>query len=556
MSRNFLRKLFTIFLCFLTLFPFFTGCKEEETLPNVDLGEITPFTEEDFLKTEGTILVNGKGEKVILQGTNLGGWLHMEGWMDGGGGIRPEVWGNHYAMLTALLQRFTPQQVEELLEIYQTAYIQTYDLQYLASLGFNLVRVPFFWTEIMDFEGNIRPHAFDQLDWVIAECTKLRMYVMLDLHGAPGGHSGGWTTGGHSDSNELWTNEQSQAWAVKIWETLATRYKDNPTVCGYDLLNEPVPPDDSPITHVEMYDMLYKAVRAIDEKHICVMGAFYNFDCLTDPKTVGWENVVYQTHHYDHDNKSADGQDNFACGQINYIAQYQRKWNIPVFAGEFNFLTFGDAWNTWLSTLTGMNVSWASWTYKNTSQDESLSWGIFHLPKVQSINYQKDSYETIAKKWKGYETKNYRENIPLKNIFLNGTKKRNRLQSADILTIRADGQSEDFRKMLDGNYCFDEYRWTNGKPQQGDGLQIIQLQLREEKTLERIELYTESYDYTQGYEVSALIDGKWQLLTKGAGRRGTTVIEFESVTTDKLKIKQTGVSDCWWSINELSIYTA
>lgn len=43
------------------------------------------FTDKDFLGVEGKKLVNTKGETVILKGTNLGGWLHREGWMDGGG---------------------------------------------------------------------------------------------------------------------------------------------------------------------------------------------------------------------------------------------------------------------------------------------------------------------------------------------------------------------------------------------------------------------------------------------------------------------------------------
>ncbi|WNH09081.1 cellulase family glycosylhydrolase [Thalassobellus suaedae] len=59
----------------------------------------------------------------------------------------------------------------------------------------NMVRVPFYWMEIMYNDGTIKPQGFDQLDWVIAECNSRNMYVILDLHGAPGGMNGFITSG-------------------------------------------------------------------------------------------------------------------------------------------------------------------------------------------------------------------------------------------------------------------------------------------------------------------------------------------------------------------------
>ena len=61
---------------------------------------------------------------------------------------------------------------------------------------------------------------------------------------------------------------------------------------------------------VDMYDILYKAVREIDQDHIIFMGAFYSFDFLCNPREKGWENVVYQTHPY-----GADQRDNHEVQQ-------------------------------------------------------------------------------------------------------------------------------------------------------------------------------------------------------------------------------------------------
>ncbi|MBE7087151.1 MAG: glycoside hydrolase family 5 protein, partial [Clostridiales bacterium] len=314
----------------------FCGCNQPTSTDPLEGLSVTPLAADDFLSADGDELKNQNGETVLLNGVNLGGWLHFEGWMDGGGlgydADGEEIWMNHYAVVTALSDRFGAERTEELLSCYQQNYITEYDLRFIRSLGLNFVRVPFFWTEIMDFEGQIKANAFTQLDWVIEECSKLGMYVLLDLHGAPGGHSNGAVTGGHTDSNEFWTNTTYQQWTIDIWKALANRYKDNPAVYGYDLLNEPMPPDattppeadaDVPSTTHDIYDMLYDAVREVDDRHIVVLEAFWHCGFLGDPKDSGWENVVYQMHMYHDSDKSERTQLDFANYYINYIKEHK-----------------------------------------------------------------------------------------------------------------------------------------------------------------------------------------------------------------------------------------
>lgn len=516
---------------------------------------------EDFLHADGQILKNEKGEQVVLQGTNLGGWLHFEGWMDGGGGIEPNVWGNHYAVLTALGERFTEEETEELLEIYQTAYITREDLQFIASLGMNFVRIPFFWTEIMDFDGNIRETAFDQLDWAIETCKDLGIYVLLDLHGAPGGHTGGWVTGGHTDSNEFWTNETYQEWTVNIWQTIAARYENEPTVCGYGLLNEPVPPDGTEYANAEreMYDMLYKAVREIDQRHIIVMGAFYNFDQLGSPHVNGWKNVVYETHHYDDADKSAENQNNFMAGQLAYIDTYKVKWNVPVPAGEFNFWSAENAWRSWLYTLTATGVSWCNWTYKNTAQDSSLNWGIYHTPAVESVDYRNDDFETIAEKWRGYSTENYVKNQFLCNAMSDAAQYGWDHPDGEILdrsgytatAYTAESAETPLSNLFDGDLT--SY-WTNGEAQTGGGAQWIEIDLRGEITLNRVDIFCPHTDFARGYRLSAWINGEWKALGEGTGFAGNVSVRFDAVRTTKLKLEQTASEVVWWRVYEIFTY--
>ena len=107
--------------------------------------------DKNFLTAKDTNYVNQDGEIVSLQGINIGGWLHLEGWMDGGGNDN-----NDYAVRTALKNRFSNAEYEEIMSYYQSLYFTEDDLDYIASLGLNLIRIPVYYMELMDDEGNIK----------------------------------------------------------------------------------------------------------------------------------------------------------------------------------------------------------------------------------------------------------------------------------------------------------------------------------------------------------------------------------------------------------------
>ena len=524
------------------------GSASDSDSSSGDTPAYEPITAEDFLTANGTVLQNENGETVQLRGTNFGGWLHLEGWMDGGGDNN-----NHRATITALRERFTEEQTQSLLEVYQNAFITEEDVENVYNLGLNMIRVPFFWTEILDEQGQVLPHAFDQLDWVIEECKQRGMYVLLDLHGAPGGHSSGWLTGGHTGSNELWTSETYQAWTRTIWETIATRYKDEAAVCGYGLLNEPVPPEDTPITTAEMYDMLYRSVRAIDDKHAIFMGAFFNFDALGSPADNDWVNVVYETHHYDDGNKSTENQQNFVSGTLSYLRQYQTEWNVPVLAGEFNFWAAKTAWDTWLYALNDMDISWSNWSYKHTDTVTDNNWGLYYKPTVEKVDYQADSYEEIARKWRGYTTRNYNKNPFLTDVFTRATAKEKSRLDDTMFTATAhwtDGDNA-VENVFDGDLFT---RWANGQVQ-GAGSQWIEVDFGGETTFETMRIYTATADYTRGYKLYAYLDGEWRTITRGEGQFGVTEIDVETLTTTKIRLEQTGSAQ-WnhWSIYDLAFF--
>lgn len=61
------------------------------------------------------------------------------------------------------------------------------------------------------------------------------------MHGAPGGQTGQNIDDSPNDLPEAFMEEKYQDKLEGLWVKLATKYKDEPVVAAYDLLNEPLP---------------------------------------------------------------------------------------------------------------------------------------------------------------------------------------------------------------------------------------------------------------------------------------------------------------------------
>jgi len=517
------------------------------------------FTDRDFLTADGIHMKNRDGETVMLRGTNFGGWLLREGWMDGAGmclaELEPErvtrrenyiafdfgkavrwnrfIIGDHavgsysvyssedgdiwtevgtadftefdgpvrddtrptaydikglndtrfyfwqgqmhmqemktryakiefeqvpvkviparygdisdYESRRVLEERFGRDEADEMIAAYQKAFITEWDLDYVKGLGFNLVRIPIYWQEIMDKNKKIKADAFEDLDWLMEKCREKEIYVMPDFHGSPGGHVMGSITGGELDSNSLWYREEYQEMDREIWRAIANRYLGDPVIAAYDLLNEPMPnlsgTEDigegfaglrqfqDPVavnTNVpefmnqqvrEFYDSLYKTVKEIDTEHVICFQFFQDFNMLGDPGDYEWENFMIQTHTYgiptwrDH-----DGQLIFMRKVIEKHEEAIAKWQVPFFAGEFNFWGFYDIWAEWLDTLNKMEIGWANWSYKISDTNVQDSWSLLYDYNGQFANFYTDSKEEILKKYKNFTSDNYKINKELEEV--------------------------------------------------------------------------------------------------------------------------------------------
>ncbi len=365
----------------------------------------------DFLKTSGIQIKNagGTGAVVSLRGTNLGGWLLQESWMS------PLGCTDEWTLRETLTSRFGEATKESLINTYQSTWLQTSDLDNLKNLGMNFVRVPILYLDLMDKWGNWKADPWSKLDWLVSECSSRGIYVLLDLHGTFGGQNTFDNCGEANSDPQLWKNALYQDRTVTLWQGIAAHFKGNPSVAGYDLLNEPANVGKEQLN--SFYNRLYQAIRAVDPDHIIFMEAAWDWNQLYAPSVYGWTNIVYEMHYYAMSGSQAsdwNAQNNLINSALQGIREHQALWNVPVFAGEFCVFGFDDLWEKFLSNFNALNVSWTNWTYKVTANYGN--WGYFNNNPNSVPDIYNDSANTIAAKWQKFSTANFTANTAFQNL--------------------------------------------------------------------------------------------------------------------------------------------
>ncbi len=404
--KMFFKKSLSLFLAVLMVFSVGSFALAEDAAPE-NSNDSAAFTAEDFLTTKGMKVYNQKGEEVKLKGVNLGSWLIWEDWLTPYDGVEKNKDGvtDHMQVVDKLTERFGVQKAYELMNTYMDNWITEYDLDQIKALGFNSVRVPFWYrnfyyddngTKILDKDGN---WDFSRLDWVVEECSKRGIYVVLDMHGAVGYQSDA-PHNGKLDSCHLYDKtEQGEKYrklTAELWTAIAERFRGNPAVAMYDLLNEPGCEVEKPgitrrINNEKMYSILYDAVRAVDPEHIITLECIWTAAALPHAWVKGWKNVVYQVHFY----QNSDFIFTAFC-----VLTRIYHFGTPLMMGEFYPLK-KTTWKNCFKTLNKLDFGWFLWTYKAANHGMwNSDWCLFGMKDgFERANVSEDSYEEIARKW-------------------------------------------------------------------------------------------------------------------------------------------------------------
>ena len=362
----------------------------------------------DFLKVNGTQIrkSKGSGDVVYLRGTNAGGWLVQENWMN------PTNASDQRTMMDTLANRFGSSKRDELVATYEDNYWTTQDFDNCAEMGMSVIRLPFTYMNLCDDNGNLKSNAFDRLDWFVSNCSSRGMYVILDMHGAFGSQNGMDHSGEVNDGTQLYYNQSNKNKTLNLWKSIAEHFKGNPAVAAYDILNEPgIKAAATYSLQWDFYNEIYNAIRSKDSDHIIIMESCWDADNLPRPSQYGWTNVVYEYHYYPWNaQNSSSAQQSYFSGKVSDISSHN--YGVPTFVGEFTCFEQEQGWKTAMSIFNSQGWHWTTWSYKVTGNS---SWGIYnHSP--QSVDIYNDSADTIKNKWSAVGTSSAWKNNMIYNV--------------------------------------------------------------------------------------------------------------------------------------------
>ena len=274
-----------------------------------------------------------------------------------------------------LESRFGADGMERLRAAWQDSFITQGDIERFAALGLNAIRVPVWYgnLERETPEGPVwREEGWMRLHHVAEWARTHEVYLIMDLHGAPGGKTANWHTGLYN-GGVLWERDDCRTHASRIWTALASYFEDEPHVAVYDLLNEPrLAPSDA--LWSEVHDELYRAIRAVDERHIVMSEDGYRGPRrLSSPAELGWDNAMFSIHLY----PDSTTPERYAADIEGSVLDWGAAWDrfdCPLYLGEFNPFSVredadGDSANqvaavdAALAMLNRRGVHWGIWSW-------------------------------------------------------------------------------------------------------------------------------------------------------------------------------------------------
>lgn len=212
-----------------------------------------------FLRTNKTSITDTQGRNVILHGVNFGGWLMMEAYFTHAPNFAEQVFKKKFVKVLGA------KALKDFEFEFRKSFITEQDFKNVAKLGMNVIRLPFNYRLIESKPYKYSQEGLAYLKRSVRLAQKYGLWVILDLHAAPGAQNHDW----HSDSlgpAGLWHNKSNQKRTFALWEYLSDQFKNEPAIAGYDLLNEAIIQDNAILNR--FYKELIKKVRDIDRKHI------------------------------------------------------------------------------------------------------------------------------------------------------------------------------------------------------------------------------------------------------------------------------------------------
>ncbi|MGX5685398.1 cellulase family glycosylhydrolase [Chryseobacterium cucumeris] len=365
---------------------------------------LSQFGTSQLLKTSGQKIVNDKGENIQLKGLGLGGWMLQEGYML----KTADFAGPQYKIKEKIAELIGEDGMNEFYKAYLKNGITKQDIDFLAKAGFNSIRLPMHYNlytlpiekEPAKGKDTWLEEGFTMTDDLLQWCTDNKIYLILDLHAAPGGQGNDANISDNDKSKpSLWASEENQRKTIALWKKLAERYKDNPWIGGYDLINEPNinftgknPNGTDEMSNAPLWKLqkdITAAIREVDKKHIIFIegnGWGNNYNGLP---AIWDNNMAFSFHKYWNYN---DDQ------TIKFALDLREKHNMPIWLGET-----GENSNVWFTELIQLlgkhNIGYAFWPMKKIDNIAGIT-NVKITPEYEKLlDYWKNGGEKPSKEY-------------------------------------------------------------------------------------------------------------------------------------------------------------
>lgn len=349
-----------------------------------------------FLHTEGKKIINENGE-VLLKGIGLGGWMLQEPYMLKLSGVAV----NQTDIRSKIQGLVGKEKTKKFYETWLKNGMQKSDVDSLKAWGFNSIRLPMHYDlftlpvdkEPVNGKNTWLKKGFELTDSLLKWCGQNQIYLVLDLHAAPGGQGHDLPIADRDSAKpSLWQSAANREKTIALWKKLASRYKDEKWIGGYDVLNEPNWSFEHPgdkknhgtgdtgnIPLRKLLRDITAGIRSADTNHIIFIegnGWANNYAGILPP----WDkNLVVSFHKYWNKNDVAS---------IQKFLDIREKYNVPLWLGES-----GENKNEWyrecIQLMESHDIGWCWWPLKKIGVNNPFE---VKMP---------EGYAKIIEYWKG-----------------------------------------------------------------------------------------------------------------------------------------------------------
>ena len=322
------------------------------------------------LKRSGQKIVDQNGHEVILRGMGLGGWMLQEPYMMEMSGFA----GTQWQIKEKIQELIGADNTTAFYDAWLANHCTRKDIDSLAAWGFNSVRLPMHYNlftlpieqEPVPGSDTWLDKGFVLTDSLISWCSARHIYVILDLHAAPGGQGRDYAIcDGDASKPSLWESDANKLKTIALWRKLAERYANEPWVGGYNIINEPnwnfvtggnqngcSETSNAPLRQL-LVDIT-NAIRQVDPTHMLIIEGNCWGNNYNGMFPVWDANMALSFHKY----WSYNDQ-----GSIQGILNLRSQYNVPIWLGES-----GENSNPWftdaISLVEKNGIGWAWWPLK------------------------------------------------------------------------------------------------------------------------------------------------------------------------------------------------